>query len=79
MYLLAHCETETETETVRTMTPPADTYTYDSDANCCRKAATSFEHRGPQCLLFLTRSTSPLSVPSAYVLVSPLYHLLNCL
>ena len=22
-------------------------------------AATSFEHRGPQCLLILTRSTSP--------------------
>ena len=24
-----------------------------------RMAATSFEHRGPQCLLTLTRSTSP--------------------
>ena len=41
-------------------------------------AATSFEHRGPQCLLTFTRSTSPpptprsVSVPCACVLVSPL-------
>jgi len=37
-------------------------------------AATSFEHRGAQCLLILTRSTSPppRSVPCVCVLVSPL-------
>ena len=38
-------------------------------------AAASLEHRGPQCLLTLTRSTSPpRSVPCACVLVSPLYY-----
>ena len=39
-------------------------------------AATSFEHRGPQCFLALTRSTTPppKSVPCACVLVSPLYY-----
>ena len=39
-------------------------------------AATSFEHRRPQCLLTLTRSTSPppSSIPCACVLVSPLYY-----
>jgi len=37
-------------------------------------AATSSKHRGPQCLLTLTRSTSPppRSVSCACVLVSPL-------
>jgi len=36
-------------------------------------AATSFEHRGPQCLLTLTRSTTPPPrlVPCACVRVSP--------
>jgi len=39
-------------------------------------AATSVKHRGAQCLLILTRSTSPprRSVPSACVLVCSLYH-----
>jgi len=38
-------------------------------------AAMSVEHRGPKCLLTLARSLKPPlgSVPSACVLVSPLY------
>jgi len=49
--------------------------TYDSDADAAAYRGESFEHRGPKCLLTLVRSLKPTlgSVPSACVLVSPLY------
>jgi len=54
----------------------AAAYTYDSDADAAATAATSFGRRGPQCLLTLGRSTSPLarSLPCACVPMSPLYY-----
>jgi len=60
---------------LRTMTPTPLTLTTVIQM-LLLTAATSFEHSGPQCLLTLTRSTSPTtrSVPSARVLVSPLYY-----
>jgi len=51
-------------------------YVYVSIYEFLLTAVTSFEHRGPQSLLTLTRSTSPPldQFPSARVLVSPLYY-----
>jgi len=50
-------------------------YTYDSDTDAAYSGDELWA-QGPSCLLTLTRSTSPptRSVPSARVLVSPLYY-----
>jgi len=67
----------TSPTSLRTMTPPLTLTSTAAMQMLPLTAATSFEHRGPQCLLTLIRSTCPpppRSVPSACVLVCSLYY-----